>query len=62
MLHGTCILKHKNNYYFDSYNDYIKVSKDDIKNYNFAKIFLEHGKLTYKNTLESVFYIITLET
>ena len=58
--HSISIQKYKNNYYFDSYNHYIKVSKDDITNYNFAKMFEKHGKLTYKNTFENVDYIVTL--
>ena len=58
--HSISIQKFKNNYYFDSYNHYIKVSKDDIINYNFDKMFEKHSKLTHKNTFENIDYIVTL--
>lgn len=61
LLHSISIQKYKNNYYFDSYNHYIKVSKEDITNYNFAKMFENHGKLTHKNTFEDIIYIVTIE-
>ena len=60
LSHSISIQKYKNNYYFDSYNYYCNVSKDDITNYNFAKMFENHGKLTYKNTFENVDYIVAM--
>ena len=62
LYHAISIQKYKNNYYFDSYNKYCNVSKEDILNYNFDKMFENHGKLTHKNTFEKINYIVTLET
>ena len=61
LSHAISIQKYKNNYYFDSYNCYLKVYKEDITNYNFAKMFENHGNLTIKNTFEYINYIVTLE-
>ena len=62
LSHSISIQKYKNNYYFDSYNHYIKVSKENIINHNFHKMFEDHGKLTLKNTFEHIDYIVTIET
>ena len=44
-----------------THNNYLKVLKEDILNYNFSKMFENHGKLTIKNTFKNIDYIVTIE-
>ena len=60
LTHSISIQKFKDKFYFDSYNNYIKVFKEDITNYNFAKMFEKHGKLTHKNTFKYINYIVAI--
>ena len=60
LTHSISIQKFKDKFYFDSYNYYCNVSKDDIINCNFKNMFEKHGKLTLKNTFEYIDYIVSI--
>ena len=54
--HASCILKYKNDYFYDSYNKCINIDLNDIKNCNFEKILSEHKD--YDNKLNKIAHLI----